>query len=245
MRIEELGITPNFFISEIYLNQSDIIGKKKHGWVWIEENNLPLFPPLPYRFSLIRKAPVQKYWAGWPNNQGINTPFLDYQYIYDPKDFLKMEGGKWATFRKNSRKWANREEKVTYTRICDDDQAVSLMVNWITRNQKTVQDVQFIVDCILTPPTDCYIKYLYDATGKLTAINFADENYKYINYRFLICRREPFADEYARLCFYLDPYIQNKGKMVNDGGSLGLPGLEKFKDKLNPIEKNKIYSFNI
>jgi hypothetical protein len=29
----------------------------------------------------------------------------------------------------------------------------------------------------------------------------------------------------------------NMDKFINDGGSLGNPGLERFKDKLNPIKK--------
>jgi hypothetical protein len=78
------------------------------------------------------------------------------------------------------------------------------------------------------------------------AVNAWDENWQYINFRFCIIRQgEPFLDEFARWLFYTDGQIQAKNKLVNDGGTLGNPGLEHFKDKLNPVHKRKVYSWLI
>jgi len=50
---------------------------------------------------------------------------------------------------------------------------------------------------------------------------------------------EPFLDEFMRLLFY---QRNAAGKLVIDGGVLGRPGLERFKDKLNPVKKRPVYS---
>lgn len=248
-RIEELDIEPNFFLSETYLNQNCLIGKSKNNWIWIEDDGQPIFPAIPInKKALEYPYPITNCWAGF-NIDSTDVyrksiwEFLDWQYLYNPKAFLNMVGGEWASFRKNSRKFIKRNPNCTYTWRRDDKQVRLLLSHWMERNQETVQDPMFIIQCILKPTNKEYIKYMYNEKKHLIAINFADENWKYINYRFIICKKEPFADEYARLCFYLDPYIQNKNKLVNDGGTLGNPGLEKFKDKLNPISKTQIYSW--
>ena len=79
---------------------------------------------------------------------------------------------------------------------------------------------------------------------KLVALNIWDENYKYVNYRFcFVDHSEPFLDEFVRYLFYTDLWILSKNKLVNDGGVLGRPGLEKFKDRLHPFRKRKVYSY--
>ncbi len=235
---------PNFFMSETYFKHKDFKEYTKKGWVWVEDDITPVFPALPYRFLRSSKSPITEFWASihdcWINPTN-RLKFLDYQYIYNPKSFLNMEGKEWAAFRKNSKKFPNRNLNTIYTEFRNDKSIRELLAEWMENNSSNVMDAEFIAKCILYPSKADYIKYLYSG-DRLIAINYADENYKYINYRFLICRKEPFADEYARFIFYTDPIIQNKNKLVNDGGCLGFEGLEKFKDKLNPVSKVKIYS---
>ena len=67
-----------------------------------------------------------------------------------------------------------------------------------------------------------------------------DRNYEYTNFRYVLSRPgEAFLDEYARLLFYTDSEI-HRGLLVNDGGTLDNPNLERFKDKLNPISKRRV-----
>lgn len=242
MRIKELKITPNFFMSETYFQQPALIGKEKDGWLWIEEDGVILFPAIP-RDGCQALCPVTGFWASTPDTvirKGFR--FLDYQFIYDPKGFVSMKGGKWETFRKNSRKFIKRYPNLEYVSHRDECQVRNLLADWLEQRKEDFYDAEFLINCILHPrPTD-YIKYLYRGQ-ELIAINYADENYMYINYRFLICKNEPFADEHARLCFYLDNTIQMKNKLVNDGGCLDSEGLKRFKEKLNPIEITKIYSY--
>jgi hypothetical protein len=246
-RIRETGKIPNFFMSETYINQPTITAHARDGWVWLEENAFILFPAVTSGAILHGQInPAQTYWASFPNPcipnaQKCFYEFLDYQYIYDPKKFLDLSGGKWESFRKNVRKFKDLYCPF-YT--CDrKDQAFwILMEKWFGNRQNEILDGEFILECISNPRPDDYIRYLYDKKGNMVAVNYADESWKYINYRFLICDKVPFADEYARYCFYTDPFIQKKNKLINDGGTLGNSGLEKFKDKLNPLLKEKIYT---
>ena len=47
MKMEELKMIPNFFMSETYINQKSIEFKSNGVWMWLEEEGLTLFPPLP------------------------------------------------------------------------------------------------------------------------------------------------------------------------------------------------------
>jgi hypothetical protein len=172
---------------------------------------------------------------------GSSKQMLDYEYLFDPDAFLNMEGGKWETFRKNSRKWFKNHNKVTYTNIRDNDQVRELLVDWFERKSETLLDADIITKFVLNEDKDVYSKCLYDSENKLAAINVWDENYKYINFRLCITRNESYLAEFARLMFYTDPIIWDRKKLVNDGGILDSPGLEHFKDKMNPIRKRIVY----
>lgn len=250
------GIDPNFFISSTYLSQEGIKAYMENNWVWLEESGQPLFPALPLymtKESDVWDFPyVKDYWCGFDGDVGNewmrlkDKQFLDYQYLYDPKNFINLSGGKWESFRKNVRKFLKRYHNYAYNTKRDYDDVRILLGEWLKKHRENVQDAEFIINCILTPSRDSevYVKCLYDENGTLLAINWADENYKYINYRFVITNGEPYVDEFARYCFYTDIVIQQKNKLVNDGGCLGFKGLEKFKDKLNPVKKIKMYSWN-
>jgi hypothetical protein len=243
-RIKELGIIPNFYISETYINQKSITANEKNGWVWLSEKEWDLFPALPISNEIIQgNNPVTSYWCGFPRNLTTTDyfRFFDNQYIYDPKSFNDLSGGKWESFRKNINKFERKNNPI-YTDIKKDRPFWILIEKWFDNKMNSVLDGDFIMDCITNPKKGDYIRYLYDQNENMVAINYVDENYLYINYRFIICDKTKFADEYARYCFYTDTYIQSKNKLVNDGGNLGNSGLEKFKDKLNPKEKFKIYS---
>jgi hypothetical protein len=253
--IKIYNIDPNFFISKTYFDRPELKAKRNDNWVWIEENGKAIFPALPIyltKQSDIWEFPfVSSYWCGFDgdvNNEWLNLPenkyFLDYQYIYDPNHFLDLSGGKWESFRKNVRRFLKREKGYSYDTVVNENDIYSLLHKWLEFHKKDAQDAPFIVNHLLEPAEGDYIKYLHDKQGNLLAVNYADENYKYINYRFIIADRKKYVDEFARYCFYTDPYILSKNKLVNDGGTLGFEGLERFKDKLNPLKKIKMYSWN-
>ena len=248
--MKELKMIPNFFMSQTYLNQKSIEFKKNADWMWLEEEGLTLFPPLPINTFCKFTFPIKKIWVDFEFSgvfngsiRNMTKEFFDWEYIYDPKNFLDLSGKKWKVFRKNLKKWPNRNPGWSYSVFRDERKVHKLFVDWIERHQTDLQDYEFISNCILHPKDSDYTRYLYNNKRQLIAINYADMNYKYINYRFLICKKEPFVDEFMRYCFYTDRYIHQLGKLVNDGGSLNILGLEKLKNKLNPIEKRKRYSW--
>lgn len=256
-------IEPNFFISETYFERKDLVGKGNRDFVWIEQDDEILFPVLPFVFSDEKSDyyPAGNIWASFPNmvcssDSDYTKKFLDYQYLYRPNDFLDLSGKKWETFRKNSRKWPKQNKVHTYMSIRNlsahtlSYMVKPLLLDWLTgEKQEIIQDAEFIANTLLYPNNraerDDYYKILVNDNDEVVGLNYADENYKYINYRFLICKKEPFLDEYLRFLFYTDIEIRLKNKWVNDGGVLDSEGLERFKDKLNPVRKDKIYSWLI
>lgn len=251
-RAEELGVDPNFYLSEPYLN---LIGAKcytRFGWVWIEEGGWCLFPPLPMTLLAPLTPPYdqRRIWSDFENRHPnyVKSEFLDWEYIFNPTHFNDLSGGKWETYRKNIRKWPKRNEKWEYTRLFKKSEVEILLAGWLEGKQEDVQDAELIVEFLLNDgliSKDIHRKYLYKR-DQLVAVNVWDENWKYINFRFCIIKQEePYLDEFARYLFYTDLEIQIKGMLINDGGSIGNKGLEAFKDKLHPIRKREVHSWFI
>lgn len=192
-----------------------------------------MFPPVLLQGEGFGEA--DKFWADFPEHPGRD--FLDYEYIYDSKDFLKMEGGKWAVFRKNSRKFPNRiGEELTYSygRI-SAKKIGNLLDSWMDRFA-LIHDGEILIDYIFDGESR---KGLIEVeSGKLYGLNVWDENFRYINFRYCICQGIPFLSEYLRLLFYQD--MVSKGKLVNDGGSLDNPALKSFKEKMNPCSIREV-----
>jgi hypothetical protein len=218
----------------------------ENNWVWVEANKWCLFPPLPLNGD-VTPYPNLKVWSDFydlhPDYDKLE--FLDNEYIFNPNEFADLSGGRWEVFRKNIRKWPKEHPKWTYCDDCDEEQVRKVLGNWLEEKMKTVLDADILVEFAFTSNLiGIYRKYLYDGEGTLVAINVWDQNWKYINFRYcIIDMSQPYLDEFARYLFYTDPDIQISGKLINDGGSLGNKGLEKFKDKLNPVRKREVYSW--
>jgi len=75
----------------------------------------------------------------------------------------------------------------------------------------------------------------------LVGLNVWDENYAFVNYRLCIDNGEPYLQEFLRYLFYTQDVLATE-RWVNDGGSLGREGLERFKLKLNPVAVWKVFS---
>lgn len=252
-KMEECGIVPNFYMSQAYLSVfSDIKCFTKNGFYWCEDNDWILFPPFhesgTTKTFYIHKPVWCDYESEWSlssRNNEVRLKFLDYEYIYDPKNFLNLKGGKWETFRKNSRKWKKNNPDYSYILDVDDSELPELLLSWLVERENTVEDeMVFYHLCFFSKHS--VKKYLTNGSGELIGVNIYDFNHHYINYR--ICLTKPgerYANEFLRYLFYTDHLIINSNKLVNDGGCLGIPSLEKFKDKLNPISKKPRYSITL
>jgi hypothetical protein len=240
--IKNKNILPNFFVSEAYLSQIDFKWVNFQDWIWVEDSTgLCIIPPIhPIKTN---DFPVKNIWAGFVNypskEKEWDVEFFDWQYIFNPSDFINMSGGRWETYRKNSKKW-NQHKTIQISQEFNPD--TDLLADFVELRKQNFMDVEWAIECFLNADLPVFRQYIYE-NSELKAVNIWDENHKLINYRWCFCRNEPFLSEFARLCFYRQPQILNSDKLVNDGGSLGFSGLETFKDKMNPEAKYKIFTF--
>lgn len=248
--LEKKGVDPNFWISLPYLETIGAVVLVENYWWWIEEDGKPLFPAVSEKgvSPTSESYPLPEGWADFSNLkfpiEGTYT-FLDYEYIYTPSDFSNMSGKKWGIFRKNIRKWPRRNGEYQYSKEFPGTKEIEkLMIAWLEKDPTArIQDEEVLLKYIFEPPLGVTQKFLI-SKRKLIGMNIWDENYKYINYRVSVCLpREPFLNEFCRLLFYRDSIVLRSGKLVNDGGVLDRTGLERFKDKMNPIRKRKVYSW--
>lgn len=235
------GIIPNFWLSSGYLQIQKVSIKTNNKLLWIEEDDWVLFPPLPLRGGL-NEYPKMRIWSDFANfSVGEKESFLDWEYTYYSDWFKpeRMVGKEWAVFRKNSRKWA-RGRGWRYSPHPPSNNAISaLLIRWLeSKDNATIEDFESMEWFLMN---GTHRGFIYDQ-DRLVGINVWEESGSFLIYRYCITDpEEPFLNEFARLLFYQSM----PGKMVIDGGSLNDPGLERFKDKLNPIRKRAVYSRRI
>lgn len=246
----KIGIEPNFYVSEPYLNLVDARCYTLGSLCWLEAEGWTLFPvlseslyPANMNFQRLGKRKMFECWCDFNGYfcEGLNPRFLDSEFIFDPCQFNDMTGGRWQIYRKNSRKWQRGHENWSYQDKFKGRQAQMLLGEWLD-NKPNVEDSELMIRLCLEKIPGVGRKFLYH-DGELKAINVWDENWRFVNYRVCIVKDEPWLSEFARLLFYTDPEIQSKHKLIHDGGSLGNEGLERFKDKMNPLIKRKRYSW--
>lgn len=260
-RSQMIGIDPSFFHSLPYLELAGAECYSNPVYVWVELEGWIMFPPLPLSNVGIvgsdRFIPKGDIWCGNPGDDKLGAwsayqpEFLDWEYIFDPAHFQNMAGGSWNTFRKNVRKWPRENPEWIYT---DDliawDPLPPLMGDWLEDRATDTEDAELMLKMVFSARSDVGKKFMYNGKqtpgnsyGELVGVNVWDINYKYVNYRLCIAKPgERFLDEFMRYQFYMDEWLWLSGKKVNDGGSIGRKGLERFKDKMNPYIKRKRYS---
>lgn len=240
-RARNLGIIPNFWLTKEYLKIQDTRTVTTDKAIWIEEGEWAVFPPLPLHGPLGDISPGLpaglKIWSDFANYSiGEHKMFLDWEYLYNPQDFQEMKGSQWAVFRKNTRKWPRGRAWGYSLTPPPDDEISQLLIKWLdSKGDELIEDYESMEWFAFKGFRRGFI-YEKD---KLVGINVWDANYPYVMYRYCITDPdEPFLNEFARLLFYRGIMA----KMVIDGGTLGNPNLERFKDKLNPVAKRKVYS---
>jgi len=239
--LERFNIEPNFWCAQEYFD--------KAGWkVWIDDGVVgyvlsdehPMLSPVGLVTGIIYDTGVLR-WGVWALFPGEFGDFLDYNFIYDSKRFLDLSGGDFQTFRKNSRKFINRnpDKKFVYRDASDKDDLTEFLLEWLEKKEGVIHDDEVIIKYLESGENR---KVLVDENDVVYGVNIWDENYCYINYRYCFCKPGQYLSEYLRLLFYTSPEVQLSGKLVNDGGCLGDDNLFKFKMKLNPVKINKIYT---
>lgn len=236
--VENSGLSPNFFMSEEYLEAKGLEWIEERGLWGCRESGEPgwYLPPVRVDGGLGLHAVV---WAGLPGVEG--PEFLDYEFIYDPQRFLSLGGHHWSVFRKNVRKWPMRmaSNGSEYRRLAEDEcmeEGANLFASWAGGGE--VFDPETMLRMVVGGRNRAGLF----RGGVLVGMNVWDWNWMYVNFRLCLDNGEPFLQEYLRWLFYTSPVILDSGKLVNDGGCLGSGGLFNFKMKLHPVEVRKIYS---
>lgn len=249
--LEHFKVVGNFWCSEEYFEKAQLQEYSERNWiyVWDPENFITVLPPMNVNFGLgaIRNPSdwAGEFWSDFPGyfpGKDYTSRPLDLEYLFNPQDFLNMEGGKWAVFRKNSRKFPKRHsDKLTYLTPGPGwwPAIYELFECWA--NGKELHEREVLLKYALYGKNR---RLLVAENGELLGINAWDENWARINYRLCIAKPgEAFLNEYLRLCFYTDPLILEKNKIVNDGGILDNKFLKEFKDKLCPMQVRGVMSW--
>jgi len=247
---EQKKIIPNFWMNYPYLRACGVSVFSQGSYIWLDENGTCLFPPLSLESSdpSVSVFLPDYIWAGFPEyypNGYEKGEFLDYNYVFRPGDFFHMEGGRWSTFRKNSKKWLKRNDNWHYSQHLYSGARESLEIllsEWLEEKAETVNDPEAVIALTLSNMEGVHRGYMYrNGMRDIVGVNIWNENYFYTNYTYCLCKPgEKFLDEAMRLLFYR---LQPKERLINDGGVLDNPGLKRFKDKMNPGAKMKIYSY--
>lgn len=246
---ERNNLSPNFWMSEEYLTCGGFVEVEENGWIWVMEPGQleqAFLPPIALDPGKgMGLPPRMSVWASPVNFAPVLAEtyareFLDWEYVFHPADFLHMEGGAWAVFRKNSRKWERNRTGVRYGPLPTSMglSVASVLRDWFDAADREVQDADAMIKFVLEGE---HREGVWD-NGGLKAVNVWDVNYAGVNFRYSVCRSEPWLPEYARLRFYLARYTEGV-TFVNDGGSMDNPQLEAFKDKMNPAHKRPVYSW--
>jgi hypothetical protein len=238
----QMKIIPNFWLTEAYLKTQKVQTKSNGKGIWVQEDEWAVFPPLPYDDSLFwEKDFPSLIWSDFENFAvGEVLEFLDWEYTYDANAFSDMTGKKWSVFRKNSRKWPRARVWEYTDKLPTNNEVEKLLLKWLEKKpEEVIHDQEAMLWFLFHSPLR---QFLYDK-NKLMGVNVWDCNEPFLMYRYCIADPdEPFLDEFMRLLFY---QRNAAGKLVIDGGVLDNPGLERFKDKLNPVKKRAVYSKRI
>lgn len=246
--LDAAGILPNHWCSKPYFLAAKYKIRELYGCVFVvDENDRLAFPPIHpekgyhYLFS--------DCWADFEGfDSFFHSPkFLDLEYIYHPEDFDCMEGKRWATYRKNVKKFPKRHENPTYY---DSNETVhksvyELLGVWLESRDLKEEDWnrKVVMHYLFDDFPGIEWKVLYDAEA-IFGINVWDENSKYINFRYCFYdTTKGFLCEYLKYLFYTDRQIREKEKPVNDGGIMGNENLRFFKEKMNPRKQRSVKSW--
>ena len=230
--LEKARIEPNFWTSREYFRRAGLQVIRSDGLLVVIEPDTEwaVLPALNPRTGQAVSFPGLNIWSDFLGTElSDRVPeFLDYEYLYDPKAFLNLSGSKWSAFRKNVRKYPAGKQNLNYTPLFPHHRSKveGVIVAWLEGLRDTeVHDDAVMLDYLLYGDNRWG---LFDG-DMLVGINVWDYSWKYLNFRYCVCRPEPFLSEYMRYLFYMYMRDAEPWNMVNDGGVLDRPALKTFK----------------
>lgn len=243
--MEEYKLLPNFITSREYLLSSNIINAidsvTDYEYLRLVDRGTKcnLIPPISMTKPTLfhgSKCLLDSEGFKW----GVTGHyFWDYEYVYCPSDVIDLNGSHKSTFRKNVSRFASKNCN-SFVSI-SGKKASNFFIYWLQRvkNEMEIFEPEVINHYLLSSVNNMGLFIL----DRLVGVVSWDENYKFINFRYCFSLRDvPYTDEFLRYSFYEFINSYRKGKLVNDGGSLGSEGLERLKRKLCPCLVYKRYS---
>jgi hypothetical protein len=204
----------------------------------IETDDGFLFPAIDTTLGMVNyDVNIEIDFEGYQDSEK-SSEFFDYEFLYRPIDFLNLSGGCWKVFRKNVRRFKRNSCDLSYHEI-HPTTFKKFFVSWLS-NRESFYEPEKVLRW-----ADHYNVHLFGLfdCGKLIGANGYDWNFRFVNFRYSFAIPEIFgSSEYLRYMFYL--MLSDGQFVVNDGGSVGMESLYKFKMKLNPVSVLKRYSWN-
>lgn len=243
--IKKGGHLPNFWCAEEYF--------EKAGWQVLYESGADKVTlrvvddagqlMLPKMVAATGFVEREDCWARFSTLSPLGE-FLDYEFIYDPREFLKLSGDKWRKVRKNLR-WAEQDagESFYFSTEAGSVEIGQFLEYWAQESEQA--DSWY--------DSEVFLKYMFEGksrwflrgsqTHKLYGIIATDRNFRYINFRYCVVQPKIRGlSDTARVKFYQLLAQSFWGDfLVNDGGTLGRDSLYNYKMKLNPRQVNKIF----
>ncbi len=246
-RAEELNILPNFWMSEDYFEMAGFKEVYEMNWrgvhIMVVDDEQLVFPMLPLQNGN-PKYDANGVWCCFEKPER-DAVFLDYQYIYKPEHFFSgnTTGKKWHLWRKNLNKFyklLNTPPECMEYKDVLPNLILDLWLKWLkNKPEAIIHDDETMYNFIKSPFTSKAALFRHN---EIIGFNIWDENWKYINFRYSFSDPKIPGSSYAlRHYFYVN--MADKNKLINDGGCLDSKKLEFFKDKLNPVNKYKVYSY--
>jgi hypothetical protein len=253
-RMCQLGIDPNFWCSDCYFLHARFVEYQKDGLIWVRDRlHQLIFPPLPVGSPerCLNWDVSESVWCGWEGYSpasGVRET-LDIEYFYRAERLAVLSEAP-ATFRKHVKRFIRDMGKHPvftpwrhYPCISESDLIQVVLANLDASEQEELEDGDAVISFITESPS--VLVLMPEGSREVWGVVGYDRNWKYLNFRYCFTRSDihPYLQEYVRWRFYGMAFANDPETIVNDGGTLGRPGLKNFKDRLRPNNRREVYSW--
>ncbi len=246
--LRQMGQRPNFWCSSEYARRAG--WRSPAGEIVLDVFDADGVQMLPTLVKLERKGNPGPYqinratrcWAGFAGDSGR---LLDFEFIYNPADFMDISGPRWKKVRKCIRQ-AKADlpcADLSYGNVYDSDSALNEFVyRWAIQNSTgTFYEPDVMESYMMEGESRLLLIDPHSPSRAAYALLIWDQNWQYINFRYCCVESGVRGlSDLARVKFMRWIHLYYPGRLVNDGGALDSKELFTYKTKLNPLEINNI-----
>lgn len=222
------------------------------------------FPPLPMNVSVLKRCLQRIHefrrvkqaailWIDGHHKEslsgvsGLTIKYRESEYLYDPKNFNDLSGGKFRKLRQNINKvkQLNNLEIRSYT-TSDEKACRQLLKNWRNEQGERYEgnaDSSYVKYCLkmadLFSTADLYGK-VFSLQGKICSFGFVGETYPGMGNLFI-----GKSDHRIQGLNYFMQYEMIRSmqsySLLNNASDMGYAGLKFAKEHLRPVAMHKVY----